>query len=79
MITTAVTLIDTWVLVSTTTALVQSQSEIGCYIHVGSVAPTAYSPFIELKFNDIYTYTPTSDSLYARALSKNTSVIGVIK
>ena len=79
MTTTAVTLTDTWVLVSTTAALVQSQGNSGCYIYIGSVAPTATSPFIVLNIGDTYTYTPTSDSLYARALNRYNTIIGVIK
>lgn len=67
MTTTEVALTDEWVLISTTTALIQAKGTQGCFVYVGGTAPAYNSPAIKLKQYQTYTYTPSTDSLYARS------------
>ena len=79
MTTTNQVITETWTSISTTTALLQCQGNSGCLIYIGATAPTSSSAFIMLSNGDTYTYTPASDTLYARANSGLTVTIAIIK
>lgn len=78
MTTTNQVVTSTWTLIGSTSCLLQSQGSGGCLVFVGS-NPTSSSAYIILKSGDTYTYTTSSDLLYARANDGLSTLIATIK